>query len=74
MGRASHLFGGGGRRGGSKRKTKSCIRKEGEKIGTQGRMGKRLCKSYRERELARRIEKKKYETLLFCLGTTKLSR
>ena len=45
MGRASHSFwwGGGGV---SKRKTKSCTRKEGEKIGTQGSMGKRLCKSY----------------------------
>ena len=27
-------------------KTKSCTRKEGEKIGTQGSMGKRLCKSH----------------------------
>ena len=48
MGRASHLFwgGGGGGRGASKRKTKSCIRKDGEKIGTQGSMEKRLCKSH----------------------------
>ena len=28
------------------RKTKSCTRKEGEKIGTQGSLGKRLCKSH----------------------------
>ena len=45
MGRSSHLFF-GGRRGVSKRKTKSYTRKEGEKIGTQGSMGKRLCKSH----------------------------
>ena len=34
MGRASHLFGwgGGGEEGVSKRKTKSCTRKEGEKL------------------------------------------
>ena len=37
----------GVRRGVSKnRKTKSCTRKEGEKIGTQGSMGKRLCLTY----------------------------
>ena len=30
----------------TKRKTKSCTRKEGEKIGTQESMGKRLCKSH----------------------------
>ena len=37
----------GVRRGVSKNgKTKSCTRKEGEKIGTQGSMGKRLCKSH----------------------------
>ena len=38
-------FGGVGG-GVSKRKSKSCTRKEGEKIGTQGSMGKRLCKSH----------------------------
>ena len=45
MGRASHLC--LGVRGGvSKRKTKSCTRKEGEKIGTQGSIRKRLCTSH----------------------------
>ena len=38
------------RRGGGgvskNRKTISCTRKKGEKIGTQGSMGKRLCKSH----------------------------
>ena len=52
MGRASHLF--WGYEGGlakteknktKQNKTKSCTRKEGEKIGTQGSMEKRLCKS-----------------------------
>ena len=42
-GPAIYFLGGGG--GVGKRKTKSCTRKEGEKIGTQGSMGKRLCKS-----------------------------
>ena len=46
MGRASHLFwGGGGRRGGLA-KEKQNARKEGENVGTQGSMGKRLCKSH----------------------------
>ena len=37
----------GVRRGVSKnRNTKSCTRKEGEKIGTQGSMEKRLCLTY----------------------------
>ena len=45
----SQLFilglGGGG--GGSKnRKTKFCTRNEGAKTGTQGSMGKRLCKAH----------------------------
>ena len=43
--RTTHLFWGGGG-GVSKRKTKSCSRKKREKIGTQGSMGKRLCKSH----------------------------
>ena len=38
--------GGGGAGGSNNRKTKSCTRKEGEKIGTQGSLGKRLCKSH----------------------------
>ena len=47
MGRASHLFLGGRRRGGGGlAKEKQNARKEGEKVGTQGSMGKRLCKSH----------------------------
>ena len=45
MGRASHLFL-GGRRGGGIAKEKQNARKEGENVGTQGSMGKRLCKSH----------------------------
>ena len=41
---AIYFWGGGV--GVSKRKTKSCTRKEVEKIGTQGSIGKRLCKSH----------------------------
>ena len=43
-GPAIYFWGVGG--GVSKRKSKSCTRKEGEKIGTQGSMGKPLCKSH----------------------------
>ena len=48
MGRASHLFLGGkvGGGGGGLAKEKQNARKEGEKVGTQGSMGKRLCKSH----------------------------
>ena len=46
MGRASPIYF-GLRRGVSKNgKTKSRTRKEGEKIGTQGSMGKHLCLTY----------------------------
>ena len=45
MGRASHLFF-GGEEGGGLAKEKQNARKEGEKVGTQGSMGKRLCKSH----------------------------
>ena len=49
MGRASHLFWGWGGvegGGGGLAKEKQNSRKEGEKVGTQGSMGKRLCKSH----------------------------
>ena len=39
-------LGGGGGGVSKNRKTISCTRKKGEKIGTQGIMGKRLCKSH----------------------------
>ena len=42
MGRASHLFWGWEGELAKTEKTKSCTRKEREKIGTQGSMGKRL--------------------------------
>ena len=46
MGRASHLFLGGKVGGGGLAKEKQNARKEGEKVGTQGSVGKRLCKSH----------------------------
>ena len=44
MGRASHLYLGGEEGGLAKEKQNA--RKEGEIVGTQGSMGKRLCKSH----------------------------
>ena len=43
-GPAIYFWGGG--RGGGLAKEKQNARKEGEKVGTQGSMGKRLCKSH----------------------------
>ena len=44
-GPAIYFWGGGGG-GGGLAKEKQNARKEGEKVGTQGSMGKRLCKSH----------------------------
>ena len=47
MGRASLFFGGGGGGGGlEKEKQSHAQEKKEKKIGTQGSMGKRLCKSH----------------------------